>query len=260
MDSSENLFLSHIRLACIVAFLLVLLVACGDRERNTGWTSGVQNGTYLAISEHTQEDGIAPYLRLTVKEERIIDAEFSAVDEGGSIRRNYEMRFCAAHLLNNNAPPEVTGEVLTDWCIALANSLVQRGRSGDERPALVPIGGTYIAESEVDDDGWYARIEITYERQTLRDVVYEEYRVLESGEKSPKRDYNDLFEEWEREADLELDFVYNRLGEQLRHEGLPSGVDVISGATITSQRFRNLARVALNKRQPVDFLPIFNSR
>lgn len=256
MNSGENFFLLLLRPAYIVGTLSLLLGACGGGAANVSWTTGFQNGTYLAVAEHTQENGVAPYLRLTVEDERLADAKFGAVDEGGAITHHFEEKICAKQLMENQAPPVATGEMFTDWCAALANSLAQRGRGGDERPVLVAFGGVYTAVSEMDEEGWYARIEITFERQTLRNVIYEEYRVLKSGEKIPKRDDPDLLEAWQSEAGVELKSVYKRLGEQLRHEGLPSGVDIISRATATSQRFRNLARDALNKRQPVDFLPL----
>ena len=101
--------------------------------------------------------------------------------------------------------------------------------------------GTHTAEGELDDHGWQPVIEILVEDGQIRSVNYDEEN--EAGElKSEDDEYADAMENVSevRPAD-----AYEQLENDLIDSQDVDQVDVVSGATASSETFKDLAIEAL---------------
>lgn len=239
--------------ATLVGMAIAILIGCGGRDASERWSSGFEDGAYLAVAEYTQENGVAPFLIIAVEDNAVVEARYGAVDATGEVTDAELPQTAPDHLVETQTLPDLDQE---DWFARLAAAIAPRARSGDSRPSLVAIGGTYTAEDAPDGDGWIGRVELTYQGATLREIHYDEIR-RDNGTTRKSQD-NDYIERWRDATGVDLTVVYERLTAQLGHEGLASGVDIVTGATQTSRRFRTLADTAMNKREAVDFLQLLS--
>lgn len=101
--------------------------------------------------------------------------------------------------------------------------------------------GTHTAQGDLDDHGWQPEIEIIVENGEITSVDFEEYS--ERGElKSEDEEYSDSMEDVSgvRPAD-----AYEQLENDLIDSQDVDQVDLVSGATSSSETFKDLANEAL---------------
>lgn len=265
-------------LLTVVAVTALVALACG-RDSATAQLEGLQDGTYFGVAEYTDGNGWAPLLQLTVEDGAIAsvvfdyadaDAEFKTdnqpynqrmQDAVGTNPRQYtaelEQRLLAARSLPVEAVSGATSS--SAWFNQLADAVVERAREGDTRVALIPMSSTYRAEDQPDERGWIATISIRYERQSIAEIDYDEVQREDGTITARKSQDSDYAERWNAATGVDQTTVFPRLAEQLKDEGRPAGVDIISGATDSSRRFRNVAQAAIDKRVVVDFQHIQNA-
>ena len=102
--------------------------------------------------------------------------------------------------------------------------------------------GTHTAEGEMDEHGWKPAIEIVVENGEITSVDYDEYNA-EDELKSEDDEYSDSMEgvSGVRPAD-----AYEQLENDLIDNQDVNKVDVVSGATASSETFKDLASEALD--------------
>lgn len=103
--------------------------------------------------------------------------------------------------------------------------------------------GTYKAEGELDDHGWKPVIEVVVQNGEITSVNYDEFN--EAGDlKSEDEDYAAAMEgvSGVRPAD-----AYEELENGLLSSQDVDKVDLVSGATSSSEAFKKLAKEALSK-------------
>lgn len=265
-----------VRVWGIVTIAATLTIAACGGGSEPGAISGLQDGTYFGTSEFTDANGWAPFLQIQVEGGRIADALFDYANPVGALKSQdapYNQRMKAASgsspeefspalagaLVDNQRLPveTITGATSSSrWFNQLAEAVVERARAGDRRVTLLPMSATYRAEDESDERGWIGTIAVTYERQTITDVRYDEVQREGNTVTDRKSENEGYIAAWKAANGVDLDEVLHRLAEQLMAEGRPAGVDLISGATSMSRRFRVLARQAIDGRIPVDFQTI----
>ncbi len=269
------------RLFVVLSVILLAAALIGCTSRNgERQLEGLQDGTYYGFSEFNDNNGWAPFMKLVVEEGIASSVRFDYAHREGGFKsddaeyaRLMESRSgvtpadaaeeLAGRLLDSGTLPvdTVTGATASsDWFNRLAEAIIPRAKDGDTRPVLlVPDRVTYTAEDQPDERGWIGTIAITYERQTITSVSYDEIQRTDGEVTASKAADPDYARRWEEASGVVLEQVYERLGEQLRHEGRASGVDIISGATAASRRFRTLAMEAEKKRSPVDFVTLMQT-
>lgn len=240
----------------VVIVILLGFASCAGRDDGRNWASRFENGTYLGVAEYTQENGIAPFLAVTVENGSVVEARFEAIDASGSLIAHQLPTDQSEHLIEHQTLPETN---IHPWFERLARAIEARATDGDTRPALVAIGGTYAAEDSPDEEGWIGRIELTYVGSSLDEIRYDELQRDGKTVTARKSEDTEYITQWRDATGTDLHHVYERLAEQLFAEGLPSGVDIVSGATHTSRRFRLLAGEAMDQREAVDFLPLLTT-
>ncbi|TVQ37559.1 MAG: FMN-binding protein [Spirochaetaceae bacterium] len=261
-----------IALPWLMVAAAVLIVSCA-RERDETRLEGLQDGIYMGSAEYTDGNGWAPFLQLTVEDGAVSSVVFDYVDAGGGFKSQdgaYNLRMKSAA---GTSPEEYTLELAdrltsaqslpveavsgatssSNWFNQLADAVVARAMAGDSRVALLPMSSTYRAEDEPDERGWIATIAIRYERQSIAQIEYDEIR-REDGSISARKSEDPAYaERWNAATGVDQTTVFPRLAEQLKDEGRPAGVDIISGATSSSRRFRIVAQAAMDTRAAVDF-------
>lgn len=101
--------------------------------------------------------------------------------------------------------------------------------------------GTHTAEGEMDGHGWKPAIEVVVENGEITSVGYNEYN--EAGElKSEDEEYS---ESMESASGVSPANAYEQLENDLISNQDIDNVDVVSGATSSSETFKDLANEAL---------------
>ena len=101
--------------------------------------------------------------------------------------------------------------------------------------------GTYKAESEKDERGYVASIEIEVKDGKIATVKYDE--VGEKGSKLADADYN---ANMKAKSGTNPEEAFPALEKALVEKQDVAGVDVITGATHTTENFKTLAEKALS--------------
>ncbi|MGI6575089.1 MAG: FMN-binding protein [bacterium] len=101
--------------------------------------------------------------------------------------------------------------------------------------------GTYTGETEFDDRGWKGVVEIVVTGGEIVEVDYDEVDK-EGNAKSEDEKYN---ENWEAQAGISAGEAYPAYEEELIEKQHIEGVDVITGATGTHEKFTEAVKNAL---------------
>ncbi|WP_427339382.1 FMN-binding protein [Caloranaerobacter sp. DY30410] len=105
--------------------------------------------------------------------------------------------------------------------------------------------GTYKASDDYDKYGWKAEISITYENGKIVDVVFNEVNK-EGRNKNEDKEYAEKMKE---ASGITPEDVKIKLEKELISKQDIDEVDVVTGATYTSERFKKLAKKAMNNRK-----------
>lgn len=257
--------------ATIVALLASLFVAaCGPPEtdpdalRAADGTPRYRDGEYAAAFSHTDPEGWRPFLRLRVRAGLVEEICFDAVRESGQrlleaegYLESYRLETgtvlpdlvaeLAASVLERQAPPPPADPGSVGWSAAFA-MLVDRaleaarfgvtvGAAGIE---MVSAAGPYLATDAPDELGWRAELVVVYDGNGIAAASYSEVRREADGSERMKRDDEAYQERFASVAGTTSAAVAAELERRLIDSDSPA-VDVVSGATVTSARFRALA-------------------
>lgn len=103
--------------------------------------------------------------------------------------------------------------------------------------------GNFTAETQPDERGWKSVIDITVKDGKITEVDYDEFN--EDGErKSEDEEYAQSMEGASGVAPAD---AYEQLEDALVNTQSPDQIDAVSGATGSSEAFKELAKEALNK-------------
>lgn len=232
-----------------------------------------ENGTYVATYSHVDSRGWQPFVEIEVVDGRIQAARFDYVNPQGELKssdQGYNERMAAAvgiapsdafpmlgiRLVESQSAPvdTVTGATTsTEWFNELADAVITQALVGGTNPIVLPMDQTYSAQDSPDQrGGWIGTIEVSFAADRLVSVEYDEVLRV-SGEVTDRKSTNsDYAERYAEINDITPAQVYEQLETELVSEGDPGMVDTVTGATVTSTRFRRLAGEALGKRVSAD--------
>ncbi len=255
--------------ALTIVLILVALVGCGNGEETTAEGPGYEDGVYFATYTHVDGHGWQPFLEIEVEDGKIVDTNFDYAAPDGSLKskdRGYRERMEAATgthpalfsgelenrlMEKQNSPVEAVSGATgsSEWFNELAAELVAKAETGDTDDLVLPMNDTYTAEDEPDErGGWIGHIEITYEDGDIVEVDYDEVKK-DGREITDRKSENEEYAERYAEInDITPAEVYETLESRLVETEDPEEVDGVSGATITSPRFRELAQAAMDQR------------
>ncbi|MBM7616060.1 FMN-binding protein [Alkaliphilus hydrothermalis] len=109
-----------------------------------------------------------------------------------------------------------------------------------------PVGfedGKYEAEGEVDERGWKPFIEITVADGKITEVSYDEINEEEQL-KTEDEEYN---AKWKEKSGVSAPEAYPQLEQDLIEKQNVEKVDAVTGATSSSESFKEMAKKALAK-------------
>jgi major membrane immunogen (membrane-anchored lipoprotein) len=118
------------------------------------------------------------------------------------------------------------------------------GGGGDEGTFPKADDDTVVVEDAYDDHGWKGKIAVTYSNGKISEVDYEEFNKKKEA-KSKDEAYKEQMSSASGVTPAE---AITQLEKALVSAGSVDGVDTVSGATATSDRFKKLAKEAISKR------------
>ena len=249
-----------------ILLLVVLGVAMyinAQRRDDSKW----QDGTYVGRSS-PDERGYFGEIELVISDGRITEAQYEEMDQEGRRKdENYPYQLgpqshdeLENRLVKSQNPDEVdsiSGATQTHQrFVEAARDALRKAEQGDQSrpPAIQPPAppmptetddeetegqwkdGTYTARTDTDDHGYYGEIEIVIRDARIAEVEFAE----KDQEGNPKGE----------------DYPYplgpesaERFEEQLIETQDPDEVDNITGATQTWERFKQVAKEALEQAQ-----------
>lgn len=101
--------------------------------------------------------------------------------------------------------------------------------------------GTYDAQSDPDERGWMSQIQITVENGSISEVDFDEVNK-EGASKTEDEEYG---QNMEAETGVTPSEAHEQLEQQLIDTQNIDEVDVVTGATSTTEQFKELAEEAL---------------
>ncbi len=269
-----------IRPAGVLLAVAVLLVSCGPPEtdpdalRRPDGAPLYRDGVYAASFSHTGPDGWLGFLRLRVRAGLIDEVCFNAVNVE-EVRLTSDEAFTEHYLLETGVdlegyledlaaqvletqqagmridPRSMTWAVRFDTLLRTALASARRGVTVDaEGMEYVATAGPYIASDAPDALGWRAELVLVYDAGGAVAGAFREIRRELDGSERLKRDDAGYQQRFSTASGVTTAEVTATLLEQL-FAGESSGIDGVTGATLTSRRFVELVRRIEGHRRPV---------
>lgn len=260
-------------IVAICGVVLVLIAACGPPEtdpaavRRDDGSALYGDGIWAAAFTHTNSHGWRPFVAIRVRAGVIDQVRLDAIDAVGNRLRDVESYIeqyrlvSGVHLVDALTGFEQT--VLTrqqsgivvpagaiDWAVQydlllrVATGLAIANGSGAEpdATAFVPTAGPYLVFDDPDRLGWRAELTVVYDANAVAAVSYIETREQPDGTRIIKRDTQAYQTQFRAFSDTDSAAVAAALTDQVigRDVTEAAAIDVVSGATLSSNRFTAL--------------------
>lgn len=265
-----------------MVFLIAALTACGgnkaanndaNKETNAdGNQTAVTekgeyvDGTYKASYDRKDVRNWIAYVDVTVKDGKVEKAYYDYTNEDGKLRTNDEGYTTAFKNANKMTPREAfdqLGENLVKVQVAdkvdvvsgathssrnfneLAAAALEKAKAGDTSEATVHLydDGTYKVEADAfDDHGWKPFVELVVKDNKIESVDFN-YVNKEGKLKTDDAEYKAAMEP---KSGTYPQKYTEELEKQLIEKQLIGDVDVVSGATTSSNNFHALVEYALD--------------
>lgn len=250
--------------------VIAILAACGPPETDPGalrrqdGTALYRDGVYAAAYTHTNPDGWRPFLQIRVRAGVVDQVCFGAVNAAGRRLLDDEhyleqlrletgvvladqLATITGRLLERQLPAPAIDPGAAGWGASfetLARAVLTSARHGMTvhavGPELIPAPGPYVASDAPDALGWRAELVVVYDRDGAVAAAYREVRTDPDGSTRQKALDERYQARFEAVTGHTTALVTAALVEQLLSGG-PSSVDGVTGATVTSRRFSELA-------------------
>lgn len=260
---------SKARLLPIAAFALILLASCDPVRPAPG--AAFRDGIYVAAYSHPRSDGWRPYLQLRVRAGRLYSICFDAVRADGSTLLGSE-RFLEEYRLSTEvslsryldsqiqavlASQELrvrAAPAALEWSVALQTLLtetIDAARVGLTRAdvgiSLIPTHEPYLVGDLPDALGWSADLLLIHGGDGVAAVEYREVREELDGTLRVKQNDGAYEQTYESLVGITVGGATEILETTLIEAQSPGNLesvlaaDALSGATISRDRFRELA-------------------
>lgn len=263
-------------LGLVLMLVLSLLAGCAQKTEEPAAETEApaadtndtvyKDGTYFATYSHIDSHGWRPQVEITIEGGKITKAMMDYVKPDGSLKSKDEKYAKAMKNKSGTAPAEAYAKLNEDlvakqditkvdsvsgathsaeWFVEMATAALEKAKTGDTSETVLPMNDTYTAsEAEFDDHGWKSEIAITFKDDKIVEVVYNE--VNDKGEK--KRENEEYNTKMKDKSGISAVDAQAALEKALVDSQDADAVDVVSGATSTSEKFKALAKEAMEKR------------
>lgn len=253
--------------------LAITLIATGCGNQNQAPPAPAQppagqgtlvDGQYQAQFSAFDARGWRPFLNLTVTGGRVTQVQFDYINAAGNLKSQdaaYNQRMAAASgtdvarfvvaaadaLVQSQIAPidTITGATTSTVNFnALAGPLMTQAVAGNRTPVVVPMDGIYAAETQPDQRGWIARLEINFQNDRIVAARYDE--IQRDGNTITTRKSEDVAygERW----GVNVPELYQGWADALVASQNPAAVDGVSGATSAHTKFVELAQRIIQNR------------
>ncbi|WZL72267.1 FMN-binding protein [Clostridiaceae bacterium 35-E11] len=260
-------------LGLVLMLVLSLFAGCAQKteapatETEAPATDTVYtDGTYFATYSHIDSHGWRPQVEITIEDGKITKAMMDYVKPDGSLKSKDEKYAETMKSKSGTAPAEAYAQLNEDlvakqditkvdsvsgathsaeWFVEMTTAALEKAKTGDTSETVLPMNDTYTAsEAEFDDHGWKSEIAITFKDDKIAEVVYNE--VNDKGEK--KRESEEYNTKMKAKSGVSAVDAQTALEKAFVDSQDIEAVDVVSGATSTSEKFKALAKEAMAKR------------
>lgn len=240
---------------------LMMFSAC---EKKDGSSTAYQDGTYKGTYQNFDGHGWKPQLEIVVEKGKITEAVWDYVNPQGALKSE-DARYAGIMESRSGTTPAKAKEALEESLIEmqsadvddvtgathssenfreLAEAILANAESGKMSTVMLPMNDTYSASDEADDRGWTGKIAVTYTDNKITAVDYQEVnadgmaKIEDENYAKMMSDKNGMTPA-EAKKQLEAQF--------LAAQG--TDIDGVTGATGTTERFKELAEAAISSRK-----------
>lgn len=269
-----------IRPAVALLVIAVLSVSCGPPEtdpdalRRPDGAPLYRDGVYAASFSHTGPDGWLGFLQLRVRAGLIDEVCFNAVNVD-EVRLTSDQGFIEQYLLETGVdlkeyledliakvletqqagvrvdPRSMSWAVRFDTLLRMGLASARRGVTVDAAGMeYVATAGPYIASDAPDALGWRAELVLVYDAGGAVAGAFRETRRELDGSERLKRDDAGYQQRFDAASGVTTAEVTATLLDQLFAGGF-ANIDGVTGATLTTRRFIELARRIEEHRRAV---------
>jgi major membrane immunogen (membrane-anchored lipoprotein) len=251
--------------------IAVLFFGCGNQQQAAPppaqppvGQGNLVDGQYQAQFSAFDPRGWRPFLNLTVSGGRITEAQFDYVNAAGGLKSQdaaYNQRMAAASgtdvarfIVAANAALVQTQQIPIDTITgattstvnfnALVSPLLTQIVAGNRGMVVVPMDGIYAAETQPDQRGWIARLELQFQNDRIIAARYDEIQRDGNTVTARKSEDTAYGERWGQDVPL----LYQGWADALVASQNPATVDGVSGATSAHNKFVELAQRIIQNR------------
>lgn len=231
----------------------------------------LQDGTYKGIYDRKDVRNWIAYVEVTVKDGKVEKAYYDYTNESGDLRTNDENYTKAFTDFNKMSPREAFDQLGTKLVEAqdaskvdavtgathssrnfneLAAAALEHAKTGDTSDAVVHLydDGTYnVAAEAFDDHGWKPQLELVIKDHKIESANFD-YTNEEGKLKTEDEGYKAAMEP--KSGTYPAKYT-EELEKALIDKQLVGDVDVIAGATTSSNNFKALVEYALDEMAEV---------
>lgn len=224
------------------------------------------DGTYYATYSHTDMRGWRAFVEMTVEGGKITVAKGDYINAEGKLKTEdtaYGERMSAkTKVTPAQAFEQLQAQVLDKQSAAIdavagassssesymhmVEGLIEKAKAGDTSELVLEANGDYSAKGEADERGWTPEITLTYEGGKITAVVFDETNA-DGKAKSTDEEYSKMMSDKTKVTPKE---AYDQLAAALVEKQDPTAVDAVAGATASSDKFKEMAKKAMDSRVP----------
>jgi major membrane immunogen (membrane-anchored lipoprotein) len=230
-------------------------------------SSNYVDGSYRAFYDFVDGNGWKPVLDIVINNGKISRVKFDYVKTDGTWKTTdgaYANNMSArTGVTPAQASERLSGSLIASQDItkvdsvtgatsssrnftALGTALLTNAQTGNRTPAVLAMNSTYRTTGTFDAQGWRPEIAVTYNNGRITNVIYNEVKA-DGTRKRDDAEYNTRYMTM-RNLTTSVGDITDILTGQLVATQSVTGVDVVSGATSTSTKFKQLATEAIAKR------------
>ncbi len=267
-------------LVLLIVFVAIFAISCSKEKAKT-----YTDGEYFAIEDEFPQSGWKDYVALSVKDGKIVKAEWGGFNRDGDDKKPYDqagrynmVKFggavaewweqaekVEAHLIKTQDPTKIkykdkegnTDEIsgVTVTVEAFFRLADQALKAGPVKKGAYRDGGYYAVEAEFPQSGWKSYVSLLVKHGNIVDVYWS--GLNDKGEDKKSVDiaggYNmvkfggAIAEWWEQAAKVEAHLLASQDPKKITYSDNQGNTDDISGVTVTVDDFFGLAEQALNQ-------------
>lgn len=267
---------SNIIIICLS--LILLLTSCKKNYVNNQVDGEIlfpenseklYDGTYIASFSHCNNEGWRPEISIKIINNIITEVKYNEVNNEGEVKANSNdyinlykkekkrnlldvYQSYSSQLIKKQdikLVDSITGATETyNYFYILARKSLLLAKEGKINKIIIPMSDNYIVETDYNQLGWKGVLKISILNNIINEVDYYELNL----NNQLKEENIELNKKYYKLNDTTFKKVFDSLESQLLKNNCLKEVDIITGATISTNKFNDLVNKLVNIRTPHD--------